>query len=330
MHREPMKPQPDFDAEVHAGPRATRPGSLGYARPSQHAAFDDFEETRQLNDPRDRPIGELLREIPGITDEQVQAILAYQKEHGVRFGVAAIRLGIAAEKDVLYALARQFHYPYALEGSDAYNPELVVGTDPFGEQAENFRELRSQLLHGALEPGPDGRRPALAVVSPDVGDGKTFIAANLAAAFSQLGGRTVLIDGDMRTPRLHTLFGVDGQTGLSNVLAGRTRQQVVHRVPAIPSLYVMPVGAVPPNPLELVQSMAFSLLLREMTDKFDHVIVDTPAATHGADCRVIAVKCGAALAVGRRGQTKTPAMQTLVRKLSKGSMRLAGIILNEW
>lgn len=311
--------------------------SPGRGRGSRHDGWsptrfeaDDFEQTRLLNDPRDRLIGELLREAQQLSDEQVDQILEYQQEHGVRFGVAAIRLGHATESNVLFALARQFHYPYAVEGSEAHNGELVVGTDPFGEQAERFRELRSQLIHGVLEPGADRRRPALAVVSPDVGDGKTFFAANLALAFSQLGGRTVIIDADLRTPRLHTLFGVDGSVGLSSVLAGRAKRQVVHRVPGIPSLYVMPAGAVPPNPLELVQGMPFSLLLREMTQKFEHVLVDTSAASHGADGRVAAIKCGAALAIGRQGKTRLPSLQELVVKLNRGATRMAGVVMNQW
>jgi protein-tyrosine kinase len=319
----------DSKATARAGASATvsRFGKL-----DEEAAVNspEFEETRMLNDPRNRTLGDLLREAQTLTDEQIQDVLAYQREHGVRFGVAAIRLGFSTEKDVLFALARQYRYPYALEGSENYNPELVVGTDPFGEQAESFRELRSQLLQGAMDMRAEGRRPALAVVSPDVGDGKTFFAANLAAAFSQLGGRTLIVDADMRTPRLHTLFGVDGQMGLSSVLAGRTKHQTVHRVPSIPSLYVMPVGAVPPNPLELVQGMAFSLLMREMTQRFDFVIVDTPAATHGADGRVIALKCGTSLAIGRQGKTRMPDLQRLVSKLNKGSSKLAGVVMNEW
>jgi protein-tyrosine kinase len=295
-----------------------------------HKLGDGYEETRLLDDPRDRSLGYLLRESKGLNDAQIEEVLLYQKENGVRFGVAAIRLGFVTEKDVLYALARQYHYPFALEGTETYNQELVVGVDPFGDQAESFRELRSQLLHGVLEPVEGGTRPALAVVSPNIGDGKSFFAANLAVAFSQLGGRTVLIDADMRTPRLHALFGVDNQRGLSHVLAGRTSEQAVVRVAGIPSLFVMPVGAVPPNPLELVQSIAFSLLLKEMTEKFDYVIVDTPAAVHGSDCRVIAGKCGATMAIGRQDKTKIPEIQNLLTKIGKSKCRLAGIVLNQW
>jgi protein-tyrosine kinase len=273
-------------------------------------------------------IGDLIRRVRTLSDAQIEQILLYQRSRGMRFGEAAVALKLVTSDDVLWALSQQFHYAYSPEGGQQHaNEELVVASDPFSDQAEAFRELRSQLLMGPLS--PDGPRCALAVVSPDVGDGKTFLAANIAVAFSQLGGRTLLIDVDMRTPRLHSVFDVDNSVGLSGVLCGRCEGNVIHQVEDLPSLFVMPVGSVPPNPLELVQRPAFTLLLHELLGKFDHVVVDTPAAVHGADARVVAAKCGAALVVGRKGQSRMVAMQNLVSKLSKGSTKMVGVVLNE-
>jgi receptor protein-tyrosine kinase len=201
-----------------------------------------------------------------------------------------------------------------------------VAADPFSVQAEAFRDLRSQLLMGVL--GADQPRRALAVVSPDKGDGKTFFAANMAVALSQLGSRTLLVDADMRTPRQHAVFGVDGATGLSGLLCGRN-EPAVSRVADLPSLYVLTVGTLPPNPLELVQGATFRLLMQELLKKFDHVLVDTPAAVHGADARVIAAACGAALAIGRQGKSHVAAMKALVDALSKGPSQLAGVVMNQ-
>jgi protein-tyrosine kinase len=312
--------------------RAGTPSGFGaLPRGNTHSGYAaDFEETAQLNDVRDRSIGDILRLHRNLNDAQVEEILLFQRQHNLRFGEAAVALRLATNDDVLWALSQQFHYPYSPEGKTLHNSELTVAANPFGDQAEAFRELRSQLMQGVLDPTQEGPRRALAVVSPDIGDGKTFFAANLAAAFSQLGGRTLLIDADMRTPRQHSLFNVDGSRGLSNVLAGRSEHHVVHRVENMPSLFVMPVGTIPPNPLELVLRPAFSLLLHELITKFDYVLVDTPAAVHGADARVVAAKCGAALAIGRVGRTRMPAMQELVSKLGKGPGKLAGVVMNEW
>jgi protein-tyrosine kinase len=327
-----MSARPKSHPEAELGPKSdtsrSRLASVEAVRSRRGA--DDFEETRLIDDPRERQIGDLLREVQVLTEEQTQHVLDYQREHSVRFGVAAIRLGYSTEKDVLFALARQFKYPYAVKGDENMDAELVVGTDPFGEQAEAFRELRSQLLQGVMEQGADGRRPALAVVSTSEGDGKSFFAANLAVAFAQLGGRTVLIDADMRTPRQHELFKIDSSSGLSTVLAGRTKQQTVHRTAGIPSLYVMPVGVVPPNPLELVQGMGFSLMLHEMTEKFDYVIVDTPASCQGSDARVIAAKCGAALAIARRNKSRMDELRDLTKRLVRTNVKLGGIAVNEY
>ncbi len=275
----------------------------------------------------DRSIGDFIRHARKLTDAQVEQIVAHQRERGLRFGEAAIALGLATRDDVLWALSQQFHYPYAPSEGQHVDEELVAAVDPFGEQAELFRDLRSQLLMGLL--ASDQPRRALAVLSPNSGDGKSFFAANMAIVFSQLGGRTLLIDADMRTPRQHQMFGVPNRAGLSSILSGRAESDVIHQVADLPSLYVLPVGTVPPNPLELVQRPAFGLLMQEFLSKFDHVVVDTPAASHGADARVLAARCGAAIVIGRRGATRMQSMQGLLQALAKGPAQLAGVLINE-
>ena len=275
-----------------------------------------------------RSIGDLIRESRGLTTAQIEQILQYQREHGVHFGEAAVALKLASRDDVLWALSQQFQYPYAPAGDvPTLNEELITAIDPFSDESEMFRDVRSQLLMGVM--GADQPRRALAVMSPNVGDGKSFFAANVAIAFSQLGGRTLLIDADMRTPRQQELFGVDMRSGLSNILAGRAEADVIHEVAALPGLYLLPVGTIPPNPLELFQRPTFRLLLQEVCAKFDHVIVDTPAASHGADARVLAAMCGAALVIGRRNTSRMGAIQQLVQQIAKTHAKFAGVIINE-
>lgn len=275
----------------------------------------------------DRAIGDFIRHLRKLDDSQIAQILRHARDTRVRFGEAAIALKLATSDDVLWALSQQFHYPYAAEGEGAVlGEELIAAIDPFSDQAETLRDVRSQLIMGVLAPehGP----PALAVLSPQRGDGKTFFAANLAVVFSQLGARTLLIDADMRTPRLHRLFGLAPGHGLSSILAGHREGEPLHRVAALPSLHVLPVGTVPPNPLELLQRPAFGLLILELCGKFDYVIVDTPAASHGADARVAAAQCGAALILGRQGRSPMEALQTLVNQVTKSRAKLAGVLMN--
>lgn len=276
----------------------------------------------------DRHIGDYIREARGLSEQQIEQILHHQLHHNLRFGEAAVALKLATREDVLWALSQQFHYPYAAGEAVQFHEELVTAIDPFCDQAEAFREVRSQLMMGVMS--GDKPRRALAVLSPDSGDGKSFFASNMAITFSQLGGRTLLVDADMRTPRQHQLFGVPNQAGLSGILAGRAEANVIHQVRDLPALHVLPVGTTPPNPLELVQRAGFGLLMQELLSKFDHVVVDTPADSHGADARVVASKCGAAIVLTRPGKTRVKPTQRLISAINKTPTKLAGVMFNEF
>ena len=273
-------------------------------------------------------IGDILQKAKGLSAEQVSLALTYQREHGVRFGEAVVAMGLARSEDVVWALSQQFHYPYLPESERTLHPDLVLANQPFVEEVEAFRDLRSQLVMGVL--GDAAQRCALAVTSSDLGDGKTFAAANLAIAFAQLPGRTLLIDANLRRPRLHQIFGVKSTPGLSGVLAGRHEEQAISPIKQMPNLYLMPAGAVAPNPAELLQQATFGFMLREMLNKFDYVLVDAPAHAVGSDARVIGMHCGAALIVGRRNASRVPRMQALVTMLNKSKVKLAGVLVNEF
>lgn len=277
---------------------------------------------------KEASLGHILQKTKGLSADQVQRALDYQRDHGVRFGEAAVALGMAKPDDVVWALSQQFRYPYAPQSQASMHAELVVAHSPFNEEVETFRDLRSQLVLGVFSEVQ--ARQALAIVSSDEGDGKSFVAANLAVAFSQLPGRTLLIDANLREPRLHEVFGVDQDMGLTGVLSGRAEPNVIKPVEHLPNLYLMPAGVLAPNPSELLQGAAFSLCLKELLARFDYVLVDTPAASEGSDARVIAVHCGAALMVGRQNKSRIPRMQSFVKLLNKSQVKMAGILMNEF
>ena len=276
----------------------------------------------------DRSIGDIIAELHDLSAEQVERVLAHQRETGVRFGEAAVALGYASKEDVLFALSQQFHYPYAPEEKRTDNPELVTLNEPFGARAEHFRALRSQLMMRLFVEGEP--RQALAIISPDSGDGKTYCAANLAVTLAQLGGRTLLVDADMRGPRVHEVFRVSNRAGLSGILSGRADKGVIQQVSGVASLFILPVGITPPNPLELVERPAFGLLMRELASKFDYVVVDTPAAVYGADAAVIAARCGTALVIARKDASRVGMLQELVGSFSGSPAKLAGVVMNEF
>lgn len=274
-----------------------------------------------------RPMGQLLCLSRGLKPADVDRVLVYQERHGGRFGEVAIGLGLASEEDILEVLARQFDYPYARSiDDDPVSDELVCARNPLGVDAQSFRELRTELLAGVLAASAPR---ALAVVSARPGEGRSYVAANLAVAFAQLGGRTLLVDADMRNPRQHALFGSSCAMGLSQLLCGRAGRDVVQQAPRIPGLFVLGAGPIPPNPTELLQRATFADLLREWQDTFDHVLLDTPAASCGPDARVAAAAAGAVLVVAQPQQTRIADLDRLLGNLGKGHAALAGVVMNE-
>lgn len=312
------------DATIVEASAALRQHAMPPSLATVAGAAPDAEDTQVM----DRSIGDILAELRNLTAEQVEKILQHQQDSGVRFGEAAVALGYASKDDVLFALSQQFHYPYAPEEQRKLSPELVALNEPFSPRAEGFRALRSQLMMRLF--GEGDQRRAVAVISPDAGDGKTYCAANLAATLAQLGGRTLLVDADMRGPRVHEVFNLKNKAGLSGILSGRADKHVIQQVPGVSSLFVLTVGTTPPNPLELVERPAFGLLMRELAAKFDHVIVDTPAAVYGADASVIAARCGAALVIARKDASRVALLQELVASFEGSHVKLAGAVVNEF
>jgi receptor protein-tyrosine kinase len=192
---------------------------------------------------------------------------------------------------------------------------------------EALRAIRSQLMLRWYDKSE--QRQVLTVVGSERGEGRSWIAANLAVVFSQLGERTLLIDADLRNPRQHELFKLKNATGLSTLLAGRARDEAIIRITDLTSLYVLSAGPVPPNPLELLSRGNLDEFLSRARSMFDMVIVDTPALSVGEDAAIIATRSGAALAVARSAQTRVANFSDMVQGLMYSGVSVVGSILNE-
>jgi len=304
------------------------PADIGQQGIETISARETFNEPAGDAEVRDRPLGEILKEVAALSTDQINEILAHQRTRGIRFGEAAIELGYASADVVRYALARQFHYPYDSSADSGLAPELVCATAPFTAAAEAIRGIRSHLLSGVLSE-PQLQVP-IAIVSPNPGEGRSYVAGNLAIAFAQLGRRTILVDADFRKPRQHEMFGSAKSIGLSGVLSGRTQADVIHKVRGFPSLALLPVGVTPPNPLELIERPAFSLLLREFISKFSYVLLDTPAGSFGSDARAIAARCGYAVVVTRKDRTTASELRDFSASLRETGCKIVGVVLNEF
>ncbi len=273
-----------------------------------------------------RSMGNILVEADRLSSVDVDRILSFQAGTCVRFGDAGQALGLLTEDDVRYALSVQFDYSYLADDS-SLSRELVAAYEPSSRSVEDLRALRSQLMLRWFDTGADRR--GLAIASAGHGDGRSYLAANLAIVFSQLGERTLLIDADLRSPRQHKLFNLGARAGLSDMLVGRAGADAVVGIAELQDLSVLPAGVMPPNPQELLGRHLFSTLLQSMGESFDVIIIDTPAASAYADAHTVAVRAGAALLVARQGSSSVPQMAQLTQGLREFGVTVLGSVLND-
>ncbi len=276
----------------------------------------------------ERTIGAILVDAGTLTSEEVARILAQQRDNGRRFGDNGRELGLLRQSDVDFALSRQFDYPYLQRGESRISETLVAAYDPASPQVEALRALRSELMLHWFD--NDVTHKTLAVVSEARGEGRSYIAANLAIVLSQLGGRTLLIDADLRRPAQHALFGLENRVGLSALLSGRAGSEVVQRVPGLGNLSVLPAGVLPPNPQELLARPMFGNLLGQLAEHLDFVLLDTPPATESADAQTVAARAGAALVVVRRNSSRLWRVQGIAQSVAKARAAVVGAVLNDF
>jgi len=273
-----------------------------------------------------RSIGAILVDAGRLSPENAERILRAQKEQNKFFGDAALSLGLVTQDDIQFALSHQFNYPYLAANDQRLSTELIAAYQPFSPAVEQLRALRSQLMLRWFD--AKTKRNALAVVSPGAGEGRSFIAANLAVVFSQLGERVLLIDADLRKPRQHALFKLGNSAGLSTILAGRAGHEAIVRVAPLLGLSVLPAGSLPPNPQELLGRPGFSGLLDKLSEEFDVIIIDTPAARTYADAQTVAVRAGAALLLAQQNRSATAELTQLTRSLQQSGATLVGSVMN--
>jgi capsular exopolysaccharide synthesis family protein len=204
------------------------------------------------------------------------------------------------------------------------HPVLVAGLAPKSLAAEQYRGLRTRLAHAE---GATAFRSVM-VTSPQKGEGKSVTSANLALTMAQeLHLKVILVEADLRKPTLRRLFGLSEGPGLADYLAGAVELAEVMKFLPDHNLAVIPAGAAPPNPAELLGSIAMRRMLDQLRTRFDRVILDTPPVLPLADVAVLAPLVDGALLVVRAGVTPKPAIENALRAFD--SSRLIGVVLNE-
>jgi protein-tyrosine kinase len=275
---------------------------------------------------QDRRIGAILADQGKLGLRDIERVLELQRGQGSRFGEAALRVGLITKEDLQSALAAQYDFPHLLPGSGGISTEVVVAYEPLHPRAEELRALRAELLIRWSK--AEVRQRVLAIVSPGSGEGRSYVAANLAVLFSQLGERTLLIDADLRAPRQQRIFDIPDALGLSAVLSGRADRSAVMPIANFGRLSVLPAGACPPNPQELLSRHVLGDLLQELRTEFDVILLDTPPAKLYADARIVAFRAGSAMVLARKHRTRLADATGVMRELTNTGARIVGTVLN--
>ncbi|MCW2528164.1 MAG: capsular exopolysaccharide family [Pseudonocardiales bacterium] len=209
------------------------------------------------------------------------------------------------------------------EDRKAAKSPFLVGELVHSAQAESFRQLRTnvQFIHA------DNPVKVIVVTSGSDGEGKTSVAANLAIVYAEAGLRTVLVEADLRNPRLNAQLGLSRGVGLSNALAGQVGLDDILQPWANTGVSVLAGGPVPPNPAELLGNKEMATLIEQLRGRFDIVIIDTPSILPITDAAVLATFADGVITVVRRGKTTPAQLTAVVNTLDGVDARILGSVI---
>ncbi|MEE6274176.1 polysaccharide biosynthesis tyrosine autokinase [Georgenia sp. MJ206] len=202
---------------------------------------------------------------------------------------------------------------------------IVMHDDPHGQRAEAYRRLRTNLQFLDL-----AERPSSVVVTSAIpGEGKSTTAANLAVALADAGTRVILVDADLRRPSIADYAGIEGRVGLTTVLIGRAEIDDVVQPWKNTTLDLMPAGQIPPNPSELLGSRAMTHLLKQLTDRYDIVIIDSPPLLPVTDAAVLSNQVGGMLVVVGADRVHKAQVRDSLESLETVDAHVLGLVINK-
>jgi succinoglycan biosynthesis transport protein ExoP len=212
-------------------------------------------------------------------------------------------------------------------GAGAATRDMFVLSNPRSSVAECCRSIRTNLLFMS----PDKPARTLLITSAGPVEGKTTVAVNMAVTLAQSGLRVLLVDTDMRRPRLHRALGVpNGSEGISKAIVGEADVKGLIRTTDVPNLYLLPCGATPPNPAELLHSQRFKHIVSVLGEAFDHVIFDSPPVGVVTDAAILARLTDGTVLVAKAGRTSRDALARAHHQVSgDGNVNVLGCILND-
>jgi exopolysaccharide transport family protein len=202
--------------------------------------------------------------------------------------------------------------------------DLVTIASPKSTASESYRGIRTSILFSAAEAAPR----AILVTSAAPSEGKTISAANLAVTMAQAGNRVLIVDCDMRRPRLHRMFDIQRDRGIANILVGNCTIDAATVHSTIPGIDIIPSGPVPPNPSEMLGSHHMAQFMKTVRDRYDLIIVDSPPITAVTDAVILSRLVDGVLIVIRAGETHREIIKNGISLLNAANARVLGAILN--
>ena len=200
-----------------------------------------------------------------------------------------------------------------------------VDFEPASDVAETYRTIRTAVFFGT----PDRESRTILVTSPAPGDGKSTFASNLAIAMAQTGKRVLLVDADFRRPVQHRIFECRPGIGLSTVLAGHEPLEKTIQSTGIAGLDILPAGPQPSNPSEILNSQSFNEVLEELSVRYEHVVIDSPAVMAVADARILSAMCSVTVLVLRAQTSTRKAAVHARRALQSVGAAILGVVVND-
>ena len=211
------------------------------------------------------------------------------------------------------------------KGSAVSSTALASIEDTRSAMAEAYRHLRTSLLFSSAGKPPQ----TILITSSQPSEGKTTTAINTAVTLAQAGADVVIIDCDLRRPRLHSHFSMENTTGLTNYLSGeRNTEHLMKPYPDLPNLKVITSGPIPPNPTELLSSTDMKNLLQYLKGNFNHIIIDSPPAISFTDAAIIATLVDGVVMVAMAGKSSIHLIRRFKQRLNSIGVRIFGVVLN--
>jgi succinoglycan biosynthesis transport protein ExoP len=296
-------------------------------------AFRNFVNTLESRAGRDSPVGVTVTRPAQLPESPSSPQYPVYLAFGLLFGLV-VGTGVPVLREVLDNRIRGVDDAAAASGAPvlgaiANDPRarqrpLIVAAEPRSPRAEAYRRLRTNL-----RPSVDQGLPSVVVSSAVESEGKTLVVANLGIAFAEAGYRVVLVDADLRRPRLAEVLGLRPDPGLTDVLLDDLPvESALQAWEGGAALELLSSGRPPNNPGELLGSEPFAAVLRRLTDRADLVLLDAPALLPVADAAVVGAAASAVLIVTRAGSTRREELETATKLLGAAGGRVLGLVLN--